>query len=411
MQQEVCTVSNCARPPRLLLISTSNAVGGMERVVIGLARAFTGRGWAVRAVFPDSLSESHAAALREMAGEYGVEVEQSPAVLPARQPRTFRDMRALRSLVRESSPDVVNMHFGMGHLSIKDVAAVRFAGRHRLVLKMAQAIPWEVVGLRRRRSTRLAALLADAVIANSRGTRQHLRQAGVPAGKLRVVYNGHRPPLPLSQAEARAELGLPEDAFVVGAAGRVGLEKGYLEVVEAVGRLGDTDPAMRLVIAGDGPERPRLEARVEERLGDRGTVLGWLSDAGPLYAASDVFVLPSEREGFGNVYVEAAFYGVPSIGLRVRGVVDAVADGKTGLLLPDRDVETVARAIARLRDDTHLRAEMGEAARERALATFTERHMADGYEAVFRERGLTRDALRRVPPGPARVEPQTECQP
>jgi len=143
-------------------------------------------------------------------------------------------------------------------------------------------------------------------------------------------------------------------------------------------------------VGGSGPERNVLEGRAAELLGARAIFLGQVPDKLDLYAACDVFALPSHMEGFGLVYVEAAFHGVPSIGARVGGVPDAVIDGETGLLVPVGDPDALANAIGRLRDDPALRARLGEAARARAYAEFTMDRLADRYERIFRQGAVAR---------------------
>ena len=108
-------------------------------------------------------------------------------------------------------------------------------------------------------------------------------------------------------------------------------------------------------------------------------------------AAADVFALPSRREGFGLVYVEAALHGVPSVGCAVGGVTDVIAHGETGLLVPPEDADALAGTLRRLADDPRWRRRLGAAAGPEA-AEFTEPVMADRYTAVFRGDGRSRFA-------------------
>ena len=119
------------------------------------------------------------------------------------------------------------------------------------------------------------------------------------------------------------------------------------------------------------------------RLSCRAQFLGRVADTTDAYAAADLFVMPSREEGFGLVYIEAAFHGVPSIGCRVGGVPVAIHEGKTGLLIEPGDTGALSAAIQQLRCDEGLRLRMGSAARERALAEFTEATMAQRYEQVL----------------------------
>ncbi len=192
----------------------------------------------------------------------------------------------------------------------------------------------------------------------------------------------HPSPAPLSQSEARRTLGLPPSAFVISVHARLVPEKGVADVIRAVGLL--ADPRIHLVIAGYGPERDNLETLGQQLL-PAGHVhfLGQMQDPGPLYASANVFALATQAESFGIVFVEAAFYGVPSVGTTAGAVPEAVLDGETGLLVAPQDPAAMARALRRLRDDSELRRRLGENARQRANDEFSETVMADRYEQIL----------------------------
>ncbi len=367
---------------KVLFITTSPIdVSGVTRTSLDLARQFAARGWRVRSVFPPAPGGR---ALVERARGTGVTTEQHPAVRDIIDPHTLRDMRALRRLVATGKPDVVNIHYGQNYISLKDVIAARLARPPRLVVTVHHPVPWSAMGGRKRAMTRLAALLAHAVTVNSRAMRDILLEAGVPARKIHMLPPGVQVPTDLpDRDEARARLGLPGDTFVVGCVARLAPHKGVGDLVEAAARVPDPEGALRVVVAGDGPERAALARLAARRLGDRALLLGRVPDIGDVYAASDVLALPSHMEGFGLVYIEAAFHGVPSIGARAGGVPDVVLDGETGLLVPPGDPDALAAALARLRDDPELRRRLGEAARARAQAEFTEERMADRYASLF----------------------------
>ncbi len=367
---------------KVLFITTSPIdVSGVTRTSLDLARQFAARGWRVRSVFPPSPGGQ---ALVKRARGAGVATEQHPAVRDIIDPHTLGDMRALRRLAAACRPDVVNIHYGQSYISLKDIVAARLARPPRLVVTVHHPVPWSVMGGRKRAMTRLAALFAHAVTVNSHAMRDILLEAGVPARKIHLSPPGVQVPARLpNRDEACARLGLPVDAFVVGCVARLESHKGVGDLVEAAARVPDPDGKLRVVVAGDGPERAALEDLAGARLGPRALLLGRVPDIEDVYAAADVFCLPSHMEGFGLVYVEAAFHGVPSIGARVGGVPDVILDGETGLLVPPGDPDALAAAIARLRDDPELCRRLGEAARARAQAEFTEERMAERYAAVF----------------------------
>jgi glycosyltransferase involved in cell wall biosynthesis len=122
-------------------------------------------------------------------------------------------------------------------------------------------------------------------------------------------------------------------------------------------------------------------------------VLGAREDVDALYAAIDVFVLASHREGFPRAAMEAAAMGLPIVATDIRGCRQVVDDGVTGLLVPVRDAPALATALRRLVDDGDMRTRMGKAARQRAEAHFDERRVVDivleTYRDVAFRKGLT----------------------
>jgi len=365
--------------PKVLLLSPQHGIGGSERILLTLARGLIRRGIAVQTVLAAVPGVEQTL---EWFRQEGVQAEASAAMRPLEAPRTRQDMASLRRLVRASSAGVVHLHYGGNYASFKDVMAVRAAGRKRCILTLHNASP--LTDARQRQAMRLSAWLSHAVTVPSDALRQVLVEAGVPASKVYLVPNGVPvPQAPPSRAEARSRLGLPPDAFVLSAVARLIPEKGLAELIEAVARIPDPRHEIRLVLAGEGPAQADLEAQARRQLGDRACFLGRVLDIGVIYAASDVFALPSHMESFGLVFIEAALYGVPSIGTAVGGIPDTVADGKTGLLVPVRAPDALAEAIRRLRDDPALRRRLGEAARARAYEEFSDRRMVERYAQIY----------------------------
>ncbi|MCB8982260.1 MAG: glycosyltransferase [Ardenticatenaceae bacterium] len=151
------------------------------------------------------------------------------------------------------------------------------------------------------------------------------------------------------------------------------------------------DIAARLLIAGDGPMRPAWEALAAELdLGERVTFLGDIGDVDlpRLYAAADVFVLPSNvrAEAFGLVLLEAMASGLPCVTTEVgTGTSFVVQDGQTGLVVPPQDEGALATAVSHLLQHPDLRRQMGQNGRARLLAEFTTPKMVARVEAVYRQ--------------------------
>jgi phosphatidylinositol alpha-1,6-mannosyltransferase len=228
-------------------------------------------------------------------------------------------------------------------------------------------------------------VLADAerVVANSVYTARLAESAGVPRSRLLVAH-----PSPsftaadaatgaASAREARERHGLGSD-YVVLTLGRLVTRKGFDTLISATALLWRQGRALTLAIAGEGPDRQRLEEFAwTQEVSERVRFLGAIEpgELPALYAASDVFALAprssgGDVEGFGIVYLEAGLLGKPVIGTRTGGVPEAVADGVTGLLVPPADVPALAEAIAKLMDDPGLSARLGLEGRQRVARGF-----------------------------------------
>jgi glycosyltransferase involved in cell wall biosynthesis len=340
------------------------------------------RGWTTHAAFPHS---ANSARLRAWCREQQVSAETHPAVPDAAASHDVRMVLDLRRYVQRARPHVVNLHYGSNFISLKDIVAVRLAGTHRCFVTVHQAAPWATLGTRKRRMTGLAARLTHGVIAICDATAGVLREAGVPAGKIHTVFCGVRAPdTELSRERARQLLDIPPDAFVVGSLANLVPRKGLPVLIEAAAMVPNPDGRLLVVIGGDGPERGRLEAQAAERLNGRARFLGHLDrETAALFAAADVFVLPSYQEGLPLVYIEAALQLTPSIGTDVGGTNEVIRDGETGLLVQPGDPAALADAIHRLRRDESLRRGLADNARRWAHTRFTEHAMTDGYERVF----------------------------
>jgi glycosyltransferase involved in cell wall biosynthesis len=171
---------------------------------------------------------------------------------------------------------------------------------------------------------------------------------------------------PEAEATARQTrecLRIPPDAPVVGFVGRLTRDKGIVDLYGAFIRLQPVYLDLRLLLVGDfeagDPVTPALRAQI---VADSSVIrAGFVTDVAPYYWAMDVLALPTYREGFGNVCVEAQAASIPVVTTDSTGVIDAIIDGVTGIRVPVGDVEALTAALGRLLGDPLLRARMGQA--------------------------------------------------
>ena len=218
-----------------------------------------------------------------------------------------------------------------------------------------------------RRALRLAVANSAVTVCPSEPELAELRAvcSAKEGGRLRLVLNGIRLPEPIAPREresARRDLRLSERAFVALYAGQLEPRKRTQVAAEAVRALGD---GAVLLVAGDGPLREALDRLA----GPEVRVLGFRSDVDRLLAASDVFVMPSEREGLSLAVLEAMGRGLPVVVSDGTGNPEAVGDA--GIVVPLGDVSALAAALRRLACSPRLREQLGVAARERVHERFT----------------------------------------
>jgi glycosyltransferase involved in cell wall biosynthesis len=190
------------------------------------------------------------------------------------------------------------------------------------------------------------------VIAVSPQIRAELERCGVRPDRIRTLLNGvdvvrfQRDPA--VSAAARAELGIAADDIVVGAVGRLEGEKRFDLLIAAVAALRRRYPRLRLMLAGDGSWRPRLEALAAEHgIQDRCALLGYRTDVARVCQAFDVFAQSSDDEGTSNALLEAMALEIPVVATDVGGTRELVTDGIHALLVRPGDVESLARALDR----------------------------------------------------------------
>lgn len=225
----------------------------------------------------------------------------------------------------------------------------------------------------------LIAGCATHVLADSRSQMDFLlSEKVVRIEKINVLGNGSISgvdllrfrPDPEARQRVRSRLGYADDDVLALFVGRLNRDKGVLDLVQAFLLASAEQGNLALLVVGPDEEglRPMIELMVKGN--SRLHLLGGTSTPEEYMAAADVFCLPSYREGFGSVIIEAAACGVPAMASAIYGLTDAVEDGKSGCLHPVGDVATMARLLQRFAREPVSRLSMGAYARQRAIADF-----------------------------------------
>jgi glycosyltransferase involved in cell wall biosynthesis len=330
--------------------------------------------------------------MEHVADELGVRYLHLPVLQRELSARSdAATVRSLRQIIGERRPNVLHTH------TAKAGATGRLAA-----LTSGRARPGAVVhtyhghvlsgyfnpGRERafRLLERMLAWSTDALVAVSDEVRDDLvRMHIAPARKFAVIPYGFdldaRVKGPLAnRAHTRSELGLGDDAFVIGWAGRLTAIKRPLDLIRVTAGV---DGAV-LVLVGDGEERQTTESLARDLgISERVRFLGYRDDLGALYSAFDVFLLTSANEGAPVVVIEALAAGVPVVATDAGGTASVIDEGETGLLAPVGAVGQLQADLERLRQDPALRAGMGELGARRMRERFSVERMVDDTQRLY----------------------------
>jgi len=224
---------------------------------------------------------------------------------------------------------------------------------------------------------------ASRVFSNSSFTQGIVKKLGVPLRKTTIIHPGISKSFLINSAKAlncdiKEELGLKKKKIVL-TLSRLVERKGIDKTMEAVALVRQEIPDIVYVIAGDGPYRDTLEELMKKlHLQDNIVFTGYVSEdkKAYYYNAADVYIMPNREiengdvEGFGIVFLEANAYRKPVIGGRSGGVIDAIIDGKTGLLVNPTDTKEIASAIIRLLSNEDYATQLGFQGRKRVERDF-----------------------------------------
>lgn len=358
---------------KLMFVIEALTVGGAEQMVVDLANEFAHRG--------DSVTVVCLTKFGDLAGSLAsgislVTLNKSPGI-------DFSVSRKLRALAIHHRIDVVNSHLWTANLWTR-IALVK-SGIPVVATEHNRDV-WKKV--HNRIIDRVLSHATAKLIAVSEDTADYYRQeVGVKSSLIAVVNNG------VDTARYAAGEGLhlreslaDEADFLVGSVGRLAKAKNHPRLVAAADLLKQQGIPVRLVIAGEGPERAVTEAEISKRdLHDCVSLLGSRSDVPDILAALDVFVLSSDREGHPLSALEAQAAGTPVVLTNAGGSADAVSrseEGRGGILV-ECTAEAIAESLHHLATHPEELAAMGVFAKAYAVKHYDKRLMIDRYSDLF----------------------------
>lgn len=338
---------------KVIHIIEDMGIGGAEKMVQHMALCLISAGhdaevWCVKAGGPMYDALSAAGVKTRITG-----LPAGPAVLA---------VPGLAKALSRARPEIVHCHGFTA--SVLGRLAASAAGNIPKVFAHAHSLPEKLNSLRLARERFLIRKTTALVCCSKAVSEETGRLWGIPENKRRVLYNAAADFAPPDSLTAREALGIKAGSFVILCAASLREQKGHVILLDAAARMKKHGVEFTLLLAGDGQLRKELEhAAIKAGLAGEVRFAGCVKNIQPYYAACDVCVLPSIREGFGLTLVEAMAARKPVVGSTAGGIPEVIENGANGLLFDSGNAEALAAALTKLREQPALRESMGETGR------------------------------------------------
>ena len=361
---------------RVALVITELGVGGAERSLTNLAIGLNRERFQPTVVSLAPPPTANRDLLVEQLTASGVPIE----FLGLRQPWQYlRGVRALRQRLTQILPDIIQSFLFHANV-LSSQAASRINTHHVTGIRVADPSRW------RAWLERVTTRRVDKIACVSESVAEHCQHfSGFAKEKLCIIQNGiDLATLQNVKAINLERLGLHPERKVIAFAGRLHPQKSVPWLLQAASRFLHRLPDYDLIIAGDGPQRSKLENQARELdIASRVHFLGFRPDLHEVMAASQMVVLASKWEGMPNVLMEAMGLSKPVIALKAEGVRELLHDTNPIQLVQGHDFEAFANSIMHIAQDPLLATSIGQQNRQRIQQHFSLRTMVDAYEQLY----------------------------
>ena len=368
---------------KLLHVIGDSRFGGAGRIILRLGQVAQAEGWEVDILTTDPV-------FQQAVREHGLGLADLDVV--RRQIRPLWDLAGmvrLRKFMRRGQYDIVHTHTSKGG----------FVGRMAARLANVPVIVHTAHGFafheRSPRSTslfysvleRIASRWCDRIVSVSEFHRHWALELGIcKPPEILAIPNGiaSLPDPAVPRDELRRRLGATDDDLLILSMARLAPDKGLEYLITAATSLFRTERRFRIVIAGDGPERARLEELARSLdVADRVNFLGFREDVSDLLAASDLVVLPSLREGLSIALLEAMAAGKPIVATSIGSHRELACQAEIARLVAPADATALSEAILQVWGDPALRTRLGASARTLFNSRYTEERMLNSYKQLY----------------------------
>lgn len=323
---------------------------------------------------------------------YKTAIEESVPVLPIKIHHELDLFSLLRLAIAMSRKNCLLAHFHDAHSVSVGSAAASLAKVPIRIISRRVDFPLKKNILSRRKYTRNI----NAVIAISEGVKKVLVEGGLSPERIKVIPSGIDFSLfqeATSSDYLRREFSFDADDFLVGMVAHLADHKGHKYLIRATKILKEHTPKIKIVIVGEGPLRMELDKEVRDsKVEDIVFFLGFREDVPRILSSLDLFVLSSYLEGLGSSILDAMACRLPVVATRTGGIPEVVIHRETGLLVPPRSPQALAKAIMKLYNDREMALRLGKRGYEIVRQEYSVESMADKmihlYERLAAEKGI-----------------------
>lgn len=357
----------------VLLVGTQMTTGGAQIGLLDQARCFHAAGCQVEVAFLYDKDGLHQVwQQREQFPIHDLQIHDPNGNFLLRSKQFLKGVFWLWKFMRQKKFDIVETFTHDSNLVGLPIAwlagvSVRIA-THRGVI---ERFPWWRLKLH---TLMVNVGIADFLVAVSEGIGRQATLEGIHASRVVVIPNGVTPldVASVDRAKIRKQLQLKNNDLFMLSVGRLAFQKGHDVLIEAVPALVQHHRDLTVNLCGDGPQSVNITTQIMKLgVSDHVKLLGTWSNVAPLLAIADVFILPSRSEGLSRALLEAMAAGLPVVATRVEGVEEVVTNGVHGLLVPSENPNELSKALIQMVDHPDMRRQMGAAAQEHILKSYT----------------------------------------
>ena len=355
---------------KILFYTDTPNVGGAEKQMLLLAEQLSQKGHEVH------LAYGNYSLIKSLQPEFEKWCKKIH-IIPTIHKHDPRHLFHVRRILGEGNFDLIHIHLwnpGAGRYAF-------FAANQKGVpIITTEHDPFELEGMKRGIKNRCLKRTSHHIVISHENYKLMEEYYDVPEERLHLVHNGIELE-PFSHHDQKAELPIQTGDIVISCVAELHERKGHRYLIEAFEKLQIHFPQLRLILVGRGS----LEDQLKEQCRDNNHIhfLGWRNDIPDILNASDIFVLPSLKEAFGLVILEAMASGVVAVSTNNGGVVDIIENGKTGYLVPPANSEKLAETLEVILRNPDQKRDIEKAALERVRGNFTAEKMTERTIEVY----------------------------